>query len=319
MSRLIRNTAILAKIETTYGTDAAPAGATEAILASNFTATPLAANYVDRGLVRPFLGTSDRLIGYTYKDLAFDVEVAGSGTAGSAPAWGKLLRACAFAETITAGQRVDYNPISTAFESLTIYYYDDGVLHKLLGARGTVEFKLPVGQKPVMAFKFTGLDGGDAAAANPSLTLTAWQPPVAVTNANTGQLTLGCTYAAGALSGGATYASQGLTANLAGKVVYQELVGSSQVDFTDRDPSGKLVLDLTAAQEVALYTTVKSMTKQGLGMTQGTVAGNKFLFFAPGAQLMNPSKQDMNGRRLIGFDIDFTPVAGNDEMRIVAL
>lgn len=319
MSRLIRNTAILAKIETTTGTDAAPAGATDAILASNFTSNPLAATYVDRALVRPFLGTSDRLIGYTYKELSFDVEIAGSGAAGTAPAWGKLLRGCAFAEVITAGQRVEYNPISTGFESLTLYYYDDGLLHKLLGARGTVQFKLPVGQKPIMSFKFTGFDGGDTAVSNPTLTLTAWQPPVAVTNANSGQLNLGGTYATGAITGGTSYASQGLDANLAGKVVYNELVGTSSVDFTDRDPSGKIVLDLTAAQEVALYSTVKGMTKQGLGMTQGTVAGNKFLFYAPGAQLMNPSKQDMNGRRLIGFDVDFTPVSGNDEMRIVAL
>ncbi len=318
MGRLVRNTAILAKIETTYGTDAAPAGATDALLISNFSSNPLAANYTDRALVRPFLGTSDKLIGYTYKELSFEVEISGSGAAGTAPAWGKLLRACAFAETVTAGQRVEYNPISAAFESLTLYYYDDGLLHKLLGARGTVEFKLPIGAKPVMAFKFTGMDGGDAAAANPSLTLTAWQAPLAVTNTNTGQLTLGCTYATGALSGGTAYASQGLNANLAGKVVYQELVGLSQVDFTDRDPSGKIVLDLTAAQEVTLYAAVKAMTKQGLGMTQGTVAGNKFLFFAPAAQLMNPSKNDMNGRRLIGFDLDLAPLSGNDEMRIVA-
>jgi hypothetical protein len=36
---------------------------------------------------------------------------------------------------ITAGVRVDYVPVSTGFEATTIYWYDDGVLHKGLGAR----------------------------------------------------------------------------------------------------------------------------------------------------------------------------------------
>jgi hypothetical protein len=319
MPRYIRNTAILAKVETTYGTDAAPVPATDAMLISNFSINPLKANYIDRNLARPFLGTSDRLISSTYIELSFDVEVAGSGTAGNAPAWGKLLRGCAFAEVITAGQRVEYNPISTGFEGLTIYYYDDGVLHKLLGARGTVDFKVPLGQRPVMSFKFTGIDGGLAAASNPTLTLTSWQQPLAATNVNTAPLTLGCTYSAGALSGGTTYPSQGLEANLSGKVAYTELIGSAIVDFSDRDPSGKIVLDLTAAQEVALFASIKAMTKQGLGIVHGTTAGNKVLLFGKAAQLMNPSKVDVNGRRLIGFDIDFSPSSGNDELLIAAL
>lgn len=319
MSRLVRNTAILAKIETTYGTDSAPAGATDAILASNFSATPLGANLIDRALVRPYFGSSGQLMGSTWKDLSFDVEIAGSGTAGAAPAYGPLLRACGFAEVITAGQRVEYNPISSAFESVTLYYYDDGLLHKLLGARGTVDIKMPIGGKPIMAFKFTGVDGLDTAAANPALTLTPWQLPVAVTNVNTGQLTLGCIYSAGALSGGTPYASQGLDASLAGKVVYQELVGSAVVNLTDRNATGKITMDLTAAQEVTLFAAVRAMTKQGLGIIQGTVAGNKFLFFSPSAQLVTPSLVDDNGRRLISFNVNFVPVSGNDEWRLVAL
>jgi hypothetical protein len=52
--------------------------------------------------------------------------------------WGKLLLACGFGQTVAAAS-VDYLPVS-AFgtnTSLTIYYFLDGQLHKLLGARGT--------------------------------------------------------------------------------------------------------------------------------------------------------------------------------------
>ncbi|MDD5249642.1 MAG: hypothetical protein PHY45_11685 [Rhodocyclaceae bacterium] len=318
MPRYLRNSAVLAKIETVYGTDAVPAGATDALLISNVTINPLNAKMIERNLTRSFLGTSDKLIGPVSVELSFDVEVAGSGTAGTAPSWGKLLRGCAMAETVTAGQRVEYNPISSAFESLTLYYYDDGLVHKLLGARGTFAVKFPIGDRPVFNFKFTGIDGGPTAVANPSLTLTSWKPPVAVTFGNTSSLLLGCTYATGAFTGGISYPSQGLEFDLSGTVNYTELVGSQVVDFSDRNPNAKIVLDLTAAQEVTLLGTVKSLTQQGMGLIQGSTAGNKVLFFAPAAQLFNPSKQEINGRRLIGFDVDCAPSAGNDEIRIAS-
>jgi hypothetical protein len=56
-----------------------------------------------------------------------------------------------------------------------------------------------------------------------------------------------------------------------------------------------------------------------LGFVHGTTAGLKVLVHAPAVQLINPSKQDVNGRRLIGYDLRLVPVSGNDELRIVAL
>ena len=51
----------------------------------------------------------------------------------------------------------------------------------------------------------------------------------------------------------------------------------------------------------------------------GVAAGAKVMVFAPNVQLINPSKQDVSGRRLIGFDLRMTPSAGNDDVRIVCL
>lgn len=44
--------------------------------------------------------------------LKFDVELVGSGAASPPPAWGKFLRGCGFAETIVAGNRVEYTPVN---------------------------------------------------------------------------------------------------------------------------------------------------------------------------------------------------------------
>lgn len=318
-NRLIRKTAILLKIETVYGTDSVPTGADNAMLVSNLNINPLNAQNVDRDLVRTYLGSSEQLVGTGYVEMSFDVEMQGSGTLGTAPAWGAALRACGFAEAITAAARVEYTPVTDSLESATIYWYDDGVLHKGLGGRGSVEIAAGVGERPVFKFKYILLDGGISAAANPALTLTAWKQPKVVTDANTGDLTFGGTYAAGAITGGTTWPSRGLSLNVANAVNFTPLLGGETIDLTQRDITGAVQLDLTAAQEVTFMAAVKANTLDTLSLLHGTTAGYKVLIHAPSFQMINPSKQEVNGKRLIGYDIRCVPVIGNDELRIVSI
>ena len=319
MPRYIRNTLILAKIETIAGTDAAPTGATNALLVSDMSITPLDAKNIDRALVRGFFGGSEQLVGTASVKVSFTIELAGSGTAGTAPAMGQLLQAVAIAEaSLTSPSRVEYSPVSTGLKTATIYYYDDGVLHKLLGAMGTCTLGAKVGERPTLKFEFTGLDGG-VSAASASGSFTAWQKPVAITKANVVDITLGATYSLGALSGGTVYPSTGLEINLGNTVAYTPLLSSEQVDITQRETTGSVELDLTAAQEVAFMSSVKSNTTQSLAFTIGTTSGNKIIIFAPNVQMVSPKKVDQNGRRLIGFDLRLLPTtsgSGNDELRL---
>ena len=317
MSRNVRDSAILAKIETTYGTDAVPTGSVNAMVVSNQSVTPINAQNVDRALLRPYLGSSEQLIGTKYVELSFDVELQGSGTAGTAPAYGALLRAAGMAEVVSAGSRVEYTPVSNSFESATIYYFDSGVVHKLLGARGDVEFKLIVGTKPVMSYSFKGLYGGVAEGATPAFTISNFKTPAVVTDTNTADILLGCTYSAGALSGGTAYPSKGLSAKLGNSVDFIALVGGESIDITDRQATAALSLDLTAAQEVALIDKVLNNTATSIGLVHGTTAGYKVTVFTPAVQLLSPKKEDQNGRRMIGLDGRLLPVAGNDEFRLV--
>jgi hypothetical protein len=100
--RSVRKLLILAKIEATYGTDVLPAGA-DAILVTNASLKPLEAEVIDRDFVRSYLGASGKIMAGDYAKLEFSVELAGAGAAGTAPKWGRLARACAMSETITAG------------------------------------------------------------------------------------------------------------------------------------------------------------------------------------------------------------------------
>jgi peptide/nickel transport system substrate-binding protein len=55
------------------------------------------ANNVNRDLVRNYFGASEQLVGIAYIEAEFTVELQGSGTAATAPAWGALLRAAGHA------------------------------------------------------------------------------------------------------------------------------------------------------------------------------------------------------------------------------
>lgn len=319
MPRYIRNTLILFKPETTAGTDAVPTGAADAVLAFDVSITPLDANNVDRALIRPYFGGSEQLVATANIKCSFGVELAGSGTAGTAPQWGDLLLGCAMAESVLATpNRVEYAPISTNLKTGTLYWYDDGVLHKAFGAMGNAKLSAKAGDRPKLMFDFVGIDGG-ISAASASGTFTAWKTPPTMTKANVVDVTIGCTYAAGALSGGTVYPSTGLELDLGNSVQFVPTLSSESVDITDRNVSGKLQLDLTAAQEVTFMGTVKANTTQGLGMVIGTTAGNKVLIYAPKVQLVRPTKEDVQARRFLGYELRLVPNAGNDELIIVAL
>jgi hypothetical protein len=320
MSRYLRNTVILAKNEATYGTDIVPTGA-EAMLTSKPQITPLSSQNVNRDVLRGFMGGSEQLVGSRHVECSFDVELVNGGAAGTAPAWGALLKASGFAETITAGVRVDYTPISSAFSSASIYWYDDGLLHKIIGARGDVNFKKTSGMIPVMSFSFKGLYLTPAAAANATPTgITGFKTPQVVNEANTQDLTFGATHTlliAPAFTGGTAYPSLGLEWSAGNKVDFIPLLGGESIEQTDRDASCKFQLDLTAAQEATFMGTVEGGGLTSVGLIHGTGAGHQSMVFLPFVQLINPSKAEQNGKRMIGFDGRVVPSAGNDEMRLV--
>lgn len=318
-SRYIKNLLVLAAVETTPGVEVVPTGAANAILTSEATITPLDAQNIDRGLMRGTFGASEQLVGPASVKASYTVELAGSGTAGTAPAWGKLLQACGCAEgTLTTPARVEYTPVSTGQRSTTQYYYDDGALHKLLGAMGDFTLSAKAGERPVIKIDWTALDGGMATGSDTG-NFSTWKKPVAMTKANVIDITLGCSYAAGAITGGTLYSSTGLEMKSGNQVQFTPLLGTETVDITDRESTGSLELDLTAAQEVAMMALVKSNATQSLAITIGLTSGNKIIFFAPAVQLLAPKKVDRNGKRLIGYDLRFMPVNGNDEWRIVVL
>lgn len=316
MARKFKKTIILAKIETTAGTDAAPAAA-DALLVSDASFEVEYRN-VERNLLRATMGHSGTLVGTRNLKIDFTVEMSTSGTAGTAPAWGKLLLACAMAEVVTAATRVDYTPVSSGFQTLTIKYSADGVVHTALGCMGTVTLNQPEGDRPTLQFSFIGTDGGSVAA-TPTATYTDWKVPEVVNSLNTGKLTLGATYATGAITGGTEYCSRGLTLNLANDVKYLAMLGCSGVDITDRKPTGSFAIEVTAAQEITMRSEINANTATSVSLIHGSAVGKQILVHVPSAMRLNPRYEDYEGVLLLSNDFNAEPITGDDELRIVVM
>lgn len=313
-ARYIENCALLCEVEATQNTDATPTGADNAVLASKITITPLDATNVDRDLMREYFGASEQLTGLAVARIQFTTELAGSGTAGTAPAWGALLQAAGFAETDETAY-VSYQPAApSAQKSASLYFYDSGVLHKLLGAKGTLRVGMRIGEIPVLEWDMVGLYSAPTATGVAAATLTPWKKPEVVRMGKTTDIKLGCTYAAAALSDGTLYPSRGLSLDIGNQVNHSAFLSAEYIDIDDRQVTGAVEFDLTAAQEVTFAGTVRDNTTQSLGIEHGTAEGYIVGVFLPAAQLINYRKAELNRRRLIGFDLRAVPVAGNDDI-----
>ncbi len=98
----MRFAAVAAKVETTPGTDAI--ATTPA--ATDWIAADCEVEFDPVTVENPELtGTLDKapaIVGGLRPRIRLRVPLRGSGTAGTAPEWGKLLRCCTYQETITA-------------------------------------------------------------------------------------------------------------------------------------------------------------------------------------------------------------------------
>jgi hypothetical protein len=306
-----RMTAVLAKIETTYGTDSVPSGAANALLVSGQATHSLDMKRVERDLVRPYLGNSESLTAAIFKRVEFSVEAAGSGAAGTAPAWGVLLRACGFQQTITAGVKAEYKPVSENIESVTIYLNEDGVLHALKGARGDVSFTLDNGAIPTLRFSFQGLYVPVTDAALPTVDLTSWKRPLVVSRLNTPTFSVH----------GYSPKMNSFSLQMNNQVAADSLVGGSgdEILITDRKPIGNLQIEAVTVAQKDWFGIIAADTTGAVQLVHGTTAGNIVQFDMPTVQLLDPRMSALNGRRMLQASLKLTPgTSGNDEIVITA-
>jgi len=309
MALLTRKRVILIEAESSYATDPTPT-ATDAVLVRDLTITPQSSDVVSRELIRPYLGASEQLLANTRVECTFAVELAGSGSAGTAPRYGSALKACGLSEVVVSSTRVTYAPVSTGFSSVTIHYNIDGVRHKVTGARGTVELSAEVGQIPVLNFSMQGIYNAPDDSALPSVTYGNQEEPLIFKNGNTSSFQL--------LSFGG--ALQSVNFDLGNELVYQELVGGTkQVLLVDRQATGSVTIQApTIAQKDFFAAALVDSTLGNLQFTHGTTAGNIVQFTSSKVDIGDVNYGDIDG--IASLEIPYTLVpstTGNDEFSLI--
>lgn len=307
MAKTVKKTLLLAKLQTVAGTDAAPTAAANAILLRNVTATPISAEYAERALLRPYMGNSGEIVTTQYAQIEGEVELAGSGEAGKVPAWGPLMRACGFAETVTAGDSVVYTPVSSDFELITLHYYLDGLFHKIVDARGTVSFDISAKGIPFMRYRFLGAYSPIKDQAMPTgVDYKAFQTPVSADKRNTPEWSLA----------GYSGCVQSLSFDIANQLEWRALINCEGAEITDRQPIGKAVLELPRIADLDWPAMVLSAAQHHISVTHGVKPGNIVTISAPSAQLKNPTYSDDNNIAMLNLDFNVNPGVGNDELEI---
>ena len=304
---LTRKRLIRVKKESTYGTDATPVG-TDALLVRNLEITPIEADVVSRDLIRPYLGNSPQLLANTRVSISFQIELAGSGTAGTAPRYGSILEACGMSETIVSVTSVTYAPVSSAFSSASIYFDNDGIRHILTGCRGSFTLSAEVGQIPTIDFTMVGVFNSPTDSALPSTTYSTQASPLIFKQGNTSAFSF-FSYA-GCL--------QSVSFDMANETVYRELVGcTKEVLITNRAPSGTVMIEAPALATKDFFALSQTETTGALTFLHGTTAGNRVTFTASQCDVGNPSYGDQDGVQMLNIPYVAVPsTAGNDEVSL---
>lgn len=308
MRQFWKRKVLLAAVESTYGVKPT-LGAAQGIMALDVSIDPMVGQNLDRNVDFLWLTSQETIPAEVHAKLKFKVELAASGTLGTAPFWGPLLRGCGFAQTIAAGASVTYNPISSGFESVSFDFWIDGIRYQLTGARGNAVFRVEMGI-PYIEFEFWGLFNRPDAAAVITPTLTGARRPLAAQSVNTPTFTLN-SVALGLRS---------FVLNAGVAVIPRMTMGvAPEILITGRDGE---VLDMQVeARSLATfdpYGLAEAGTLIPIALTHGTTAGQRIKFAAPAAQLMligSPSNSD--GIVVNPYQARLRPTNGNDQFTVV--
>lgn len=202
-----------------------------------------------------------------------------------------------------AGYR--YQPVSTGFESGTIYMWMDGLLHKMTGARGSFTVEAEAGQFGKIQFTFWGqyVDPVDQALPTaPSFEQT--DPPIwELANLHVGSYK--------ACVAKLSY-DQGNT--VSPRPCANSLDGYEGVVITDREAKGGLDPEMALVATEDFWGRLKASTTFLVRTRFGTSAGNQIWMLTPQAQYTGLTYQSREGFRVLDAGLAYNGLSGDDEV-----
>lgn len=319
-NRFWRQVLLLAKSESQYGEWNEPSPSVNGLVAANLKIQPVVETD-PRGVMRQYFGASALLPGAYYAKISFSVELwPGAGVTGS-PRWTDLYLGCGWARTLVSGVMTEVTPATPGDSgSLSLAWYDAGLLHKLIGSRLHGKIVLEVGKIPRVELDGYALYHEEVAATPPAASTIAWQRPQAISDRVAQPLVINGGYRATngliVAGDGVQYKARSLTIDQGEALAYTDFVGGPVVAITNREITGQLVVDMGVSDELLNLGRVVAAEYVTLGWVFGSTSTQEIEIFGQRVQLLAPQPVEVNGLRLVQFDVRFLPVYGGDELVI---
>lgn len=306
---LVRKTTILAKIESSYGVDPTPTASANCLLIKDPQIKPKGESLV-RDVLRASLSPLGATIGMKEVEVTFKTELKGTGTRGQLPAFGwegVLFRACGMSETVSAGTSITYQPVSTGFESCTLYIYKDGIRHIVTGCRGSFKITGEVGKPLEVEWSLKGIYNTPTDASPAAVTVSPVLP----------QPLLNAGFTIGAYAAVASKIEIDLAATIGARKSINHPAGIVEQMYTGRDTKGSFdpIAVLEATHPFWQRWTDGTLAAMNLGPI-GATSGNIVTITAPKVQYMEINYGDREGEMSYDVPLRFCQDAGDDELVI---
>ncbi|CAA0103586.1 phage tail tube protein [Zhongshania aliphaticivorans] len=298
---------IALKVESTYGTEAAPAGA-QALLVHDITVRSLEGDVAELNNMVGFLGHQGSARINTYCSVEFGIYLAGSGEAGVAPNYNAVYEISSHAGVVTADTSVDYTIATSDQDSGTIHYFVGVHKHTLLGVRGKITKAFSTTGLPVLKFSGFGLYVPPAKVPGglTGVDFTGALKPLPWVKSTVSDFTLHGV----SLNGASFDFDQGMPAEYLALTGQEEIVQSSRkgtmsVKFREDDVS------VDNWWEIARANTVDAFSMQhGVDVTH---EGRIFQFAAPAVEVANVDRSFEKGIAMLTLSCNILATAkGND-------
>ena len=303
---------VTAKIETTYGVDAVPTIAANAIECKDLSESfPFEA--IDRDIYKEGMSNDAPLAGKRMAEISLTVELKGSGTRGTAGRLSPLLQAAGFKETVNAGASVIYGP-GELQKSCTIYVYDVNVntgnylLKKYVGCVGNPDANLKAGVPGYVKLAQKALYTKPVDVADPGTpTYEATIPPVVKS-------------AAVKWGSELLLVLDEIQFALGNEIVERPDINSANSItgylITGRKPTGSINPEKTLIAEHDFFDELEDKTKCLLQATIGSVSGNIVMVSGASCTIDKISLANRNGIGIFDIPIRFNRTVDSDEIFI---
>jgi hypothetical protein len=307
---------ILLKKEATYGTDATPAADDNAVPTRNFDAEPVIVDQLDRKLDVPSRGRTKSANTKRRTGFSYELDLAGSGTAGDAAPFMEHLEMCGMAApTLTADTDAvqAFAAASATLSSATCYHWMGEERVRALGCRGTFSMDWTAGAYPFARINAQGILPAkptapvDTTAIGATPDYDRWIDPLEICTENT-DFTLG----------GYAALLRSFTFDVNAAVALRYLVGSTSIHRGNHALTGRLIIEAPALASKNYFTQLDAGSEAALQIVHGTVAGNILQLDMGQLQILRIARTIEDDTLMLDMQVAANIDAGEDDLVITA-